>query len=33
MKPEDMEVVRSDEMSWEDFVKEPFMVVLTARKP
>jgi hypothetical protein len=32
LKPEDTEVVRSDEAFWEGFVREPFMVVLTARK-
>jgi len=33
LKPEDTEVVRSDEAFWKDFVEEPFCVVLTARKP
>jgi hypothetical protein len=32
LKPEDTEVVRNDEAFWEDFVKEPFCYVLTARK-
>jgi hypothetical protein len=32
LKPENTEVVRSDEAFWEDFVTEPYMVVLTARK-
>ena len=32
LKPEDTEVVRSNEAFWADFVKEPFMVVLTATK-
>jgi hypothetical protein len=33
LKPEDTEVVRNDEAFWEDFVREPFCAVLTARKP
>lgn len=32
LRPEDTEVVRNDEAFWEDFVKEPFCYVLTARK-
>lgn len=33
LKPEETEVVRSDEVFWQDFVREPFLVVLTIRKP
>lgn len=33
LKSEDTEVVRSEEEFWEDFVREPFMAVLTAKKP
>jgi hypothetical protein len=32
LKPEDTEVVRTDEAFWGDFVKEPFCFVLTAKK-
>ena len=33
LRPEDTDVVKADEDFWEDFIKQPHMGVVTARKP
>lgn len=33
LKPEETEVVKADAAFWADFVKEPYLAILTARKP
>jgi hypothetical protein len=33
LKAEDTEIVKEDEVFWADFVKAPYMGVLTAKKP
>lgn len=33
LKPEETHVVKEDEAFWADFVREPYMGVMTARKP
>jgi hypothetical protein len=33
LKAEDTEIVREDEAFWADYIRAPYMGVLTARKP
>lgn len=33
LRPEDSDIVKANEEFWEDFIKRPYMGVLTARKP